>query len=785
MIQKINKPVSAHSSNDTLMDDKIVALDADTETQLRSRLSRLPAPVIAVKDEALRQFAKLFRQYFDKADDRLFELADKAATNEEQNVYFESMRELRLRRVQMEKRFHNTLIQAFAVLTDPNSARQESFSSIKADALSLVENEDLDTLVAVDTAVARANANAGEAMQLISLRLDSLLPVKVYQKNMPLGADVVCKAFMDQVRVLDVNLKVKLVLFNLFDRIVVQALSGLYEAVNQVLIEHNILPSLSNRAASNRIVREERRAPMLASRQSGPAGQRPKSEAAPALSLSREAQNSLAQLFGGDVLDESELFVDSEQLSNRQVVQLLNVAQKMPALQGDGVLTGQSLRTLIDRLKQKAGSRSVNSVDEQVMSLVSSLFDVILDDGNLPALMKTLISRMQIPIIKLAIADKTFFTKSGHVARRLLNEMATAAIGWSAKGSRERDPLYSKINSIVKRLVSEGDSSLETYSELLADFTAFLEKERKRVALFERRTVDAEGGKAKAELARTTVAIEIEIRCAEYQFPDAIDKLINEAWNNVLFVCALKHGYQSDEWDEALITLEQLVASLHTPSDSVQRTALIKSVPPLLKKIRKGLDTISYNPYEMSALFKGLEAVHLQCIRGQSPVKARFRSNDKGIGQELVTAKASSLDVKKVPSKLETAQVQQQIQQDKGSSTPSKAEQEALRLQKEQAIAEAQRMNVLCEQVKAFVQGAWFELQLAVEDSSLRARLAAFIKPTGKYIFVDRSGKKVAEFTEEDLVALLAEERLKALDTGLLFDRALETIVTGLRKQAH
>jgi hypothetical protein len=60
--------------------------------------------------------------------------------------------------------------------------------------------------------------------------------------------------------------------------------------------------------------------------------------------------------------------------------------------------------------------------------------------------------------------------------------------------------------------------------------------------------------------------------------------------------------------------------------------------------------------------------------------------------------------------------------------------------------------------------------------------LAAFIRPTGKYIFVNRNGIKVAEKTQMELAYAMKTGHMRALDHSMLFDRALESVVTSLRQ---
>src|SRR5690606_26143017 len=95
-----------------------------------------------------------------------------------------------------------------------------------------------------DSMINKANDQFAEAIQHLTLRIDHLVPVKVYQKNNPLGADVICHAFVDATQLTNIDMKAKLVLLKLFDNLVMAKLGGLFQSLNQLLIESNIMPSL-------------------------------------------------------------------------------------------------------------------------------------------------------------------------------------------------------------------------------------------------------------------------------------------------------------------------------------------------------------------------------------------------------------------------------------------------------------------------------------------------------------------------------------------------------------
>ncbi len=83
----------------------------------------------------------------------------------------------------------------------------------------------------------------------------------------------------------------------------------------------------------------------------------------------------------------------------------------MPALaaQDDFDLRNQ-LEQLLTRVSVKSGkSRVVGVADEDVINLIAMLFECILDDRNLPDSLKALIGRLQIPMLKVAVLDKSFF----------------------------------------------------------------------------------------------------------------------------------------------------------------------------------------------------------------------------------------------------------------------------------------------------------------------------------------------------------------------------------------
>lgn len=728
----------------------VIRLDPEIQRHVRARIARLPAVVHALHDEGQKILTEGLITYFDSIDDALFEMADVAGTNQEQNIFFDSMREVRVQRQGMETRFFDSIEEAFARLVGGDS--RDAFKAsgeLSSEALSLVQNEDLEQLVALEETVDHASIQLAEEMQGLNNALSRLVSAEITGVQNPFGPNVIAMAAMAQFKRLDIDVKAKLVLFRLFDELIIQQLPDLYQQLYGVLSVHGIDIGVVMRSSQ-----------------------------AQAFEVDYEASN------------EPEVQVDELEVAakRKQLIELLSFIQKLPESASDayGVDVG---RVLVSVQKRRGQDLVLSRMEEETISLVQMLFQFIIDNESLDDRMKKLFARMQIPVLKVALLDETFLTKNRHPARLLINELASAALQWQG-GTNPSDSMFVFMKRTVDRIAYHVETNVDIFKDSLADFTAFIEKETRRAAVLEKRTVDAEAGKAKAEQARNTVASEVSERITGYSLPDAILELINGPWSNVLFVTGLKCGFSSVEWAEQLKVLSDLVWSVQPCNDKGSRQQLIGLIPDLLSRLRQGLDSVSYNPFEVSELFKSLEEIHLVRMRGELlPSEEPSVSEESAQGQTPLdqeaqldkgaqsdAAQTQSFDADDALGEIESLM---STSADVLSGSEMFTDDEDTGDQEEQASSELSESDPHMVAVAAFSQGAWFNF-----DGDLRCRLAAFIKPTGRYIFVNRSGAKVAEKTRQELARALKDGSLCPLDSSMVFDKALESVVAGLRKSS-
>ncbi len=766
-------------------------------------LTRLPAPIHQSREKLQRYLSQQMQSVFDAADDALFELADNASNNHEQNLYFESMREVRLQRRGIEKQLWVELDKTFANLLSSEMEESSAPVANSLENLSVLGNEELELQVAMESMVAKALKGSAEIIQQIGLRFSTLVPAKVQVSNNPVGPEVICKAFAAQIEPLDIDIKAQLVLLKLFDKHAVTGFSGVLKVINQLLIEQDILPALSSKTA----VKRQSATSAVGSEIIPTTPDHESSKSAGDVQQNADVLNKLRGLLSGvsgsvstEAMHPDTTSISRQTSSPANLQDILGYLQQQAAQAGAAHVSshaGVSLQELIEQQLAQRSSSKLKALDQDVINLVNMLFEFILDDRNLPVPMKALIGRMQIPLLKVAINDQTFFNKASHPARRLLNELATAALSWQENAERQ-DPLYLQIEATINRLLNEFEGDTGLFDELLTDFLAFRNKERRRAKILERRTLDAEDGKAKAEKAREQVKGVLVEKMQAVELPEVAVTLLEGPWSNVMFLTCLKQGPESEAWQSALTIVDDLIWSVSASITREERSRLIKLLPDLLQRLRKGLDQISYNPFEMTQLLKRLEQVHLQQLKGKPSV----------VQSEIVKAEvAKSEIVKSEVNRLETVKSEQQsielIESDKQppkekppegtikasgpveNKAEAKSDQPVTNVSPSSADDGTENNTNLDEEYLVLVdrlsQGGWFEMN-EPEGGRYRCRLAAIIKSVDKYIFVNRNGMKVAEKNKVELASALRSGKLRQLDDGMLFDRALESVIGSLRQ---
>lgn len=189
------------------------------------------------------RMAELFRS----SGTALLEFAERAESNAVQSRFFEAMGLINRRRGDIEQIFRMELSQGFDALADGGRSVLEPSGQPGSQGieLALVEPDEMEESVAAENLVLRANADCFPELYALSVRLGAIAGgQKLKDAEIPGGPSHLVQAYRRSLDGLDVEVRVKVVLYALFNKFVLKPIKPTYDAYNAILSEAGILPNL-------------------------------------------------------------------------------------------------------------------------------------------------------------------------------------------------------------------------------------------------------------------------------------------------------------------------------------------------------------------------------------------------------------------------------------------------------------------------------------------------------------------------------------------------------------
>ncbi|MGI3129887.1 DUF1631 domain-containing protein [Halopseudomonas pachastrellae] len=757
-------------------DPKVVSIKPNLAARTAAGGSLLPAPLLTVRDLTSAYLQRGLVEVFDMADDALFEMADKAANNAEQTLFFEAMRSVRLQRLSVIRHTCDALVLSAEQLSSEAGAQGPAAVSFELDSLTLVQPEELEQSVALDGMVSRVAGRNQTALAHLAMRVNSLARKRVDERNCPFAPSGLVEHFAEALETLELNIKVRLIVFKLFERCVLNGIDTLYEGLNEALISAGVMPDLRLSAVSSS------RRPMPARGTGDGRGDSTADAPRGTASEQQEVLGMFSELIGKWRLASGDMALSglagsgagSVPMHSNELLQVLSaVSPESFAAESGGAGLRQQIQQLLHQQREMGADRkTVARVDDDVISLVSMLFDFILEDRELPSAVKVLITRLQLPVLRVAIVDKSFFSRSSHPARRLLNELSRATMGWNEHDDLRRDQLHALLEEIVEQLLAESEPDAGLFDTLYQRLTDFLRTEQRRADRVEQRTRDAEEGRARIQAARAQVAREINGLLVGRTLPVTLVDMLRDTWSQVMQMVFLREGADSIAWQQALEAAMAMVVSVE-PVSYAGRELRIEHNRQTEAALSEGLELLGLDAAAVAAQLKALQqpqqAALALAVEPAAPTESEHGAElVEAVAEEPAPAPALAIP-EPAPVAVEAVHIEQPVIQQEELEAPVETVEDL-------PSVGAQRW------IDSLGTGCWFQLESAEGKASQRCKLAAIISFSGKFIFVNRNGLKVAEFGRQELARCFDQGRISLLDENQLFDRALESVIGNLRQ---
>ncbi|MCS3747285.1 hypothetical protein FHY18_002896 [Xanthomonas arboricola] len=395
-------------------------------------------------------------------------------------------------------------------------------------------------------------------------------------------------------------------------------------------------------------------------------------------------------------------------------------------------------RQVLELLRAEHGAQAALSPqDNDTFDLLGLLYAQMQREVREHTPAQALLAKLQVPVVRAALADTHFFVRDQHPVRELLNTVAESGAVWL--GEDDVDPqLLHKLGNAVDRIVHDYQGDEAVFAAANDDIQTHLRNLARKAEVAERRHVDAARGKERLESAKQQAQARIEQLCQDSAPPRFVQSLLRQAWSDVLTLTLLRQGEQSPEWDER----QALTARI------AEVTCRSKGLPTdiaLGTDVETALLQVGYHHDEAAAIARRLSTPGgddelTSRTELTAKLKARARLGDQG---DAATRKPAT--------------------------TPRTPDEEACYVQ-----------------LRSLPFGTWFEFVINQQGDLRRQRLSWYSPMTDNALFVNQRGQKLGEQSLDGLARLMAsgQARLLVEEKSRLIDRAWHATVRTLRSLA-
>ena len=252
---------------------------------------------------------------------------------------------------------------------------------------------------------------------------------------------------------------------------------------------------------------------------------------------------------------------------------------------------------------------ALSRADETTLDLLSRVFGSVLQDDGVAPETRELIGHLQLPVLRTALRDRSFFFQESHPARRLLDLLSQA--GWERPLDAD-DPVYHAMRRSVERVRDQLDPEFGVaVADLEAGLAARDRVEEEAMAAPIAQALRSEKRAAAERSARRAVAL----RMAGEQLVPAVSNFLEGRWSAALALAYTIEDSRPGAVDNATRTMEDLIWSVKPKATQEQRKALIARLPALLASLNNWLDATRWQDAERLQFFAELAECHASIVR--------------------------------------------------------------------------------------------------------------------------------------------------------------------------
>lgn len=686
----------------------------------------------------------LMNQMITTADVNLYKKAEKAKSDKERKKFIECTQLFRTER--------NDIGQLFFLNLNKSLTPSAVDSANSEDETALVDQDEMDEMVAITTMHSKAMNIYGDEVKHLEARLEYLeiMCEEIFDKE-ALDPKHICEVFQRTIENIDLDIEVKLIFYKLFDQEVCSKLGPMYQNLNRIFIENDVLPEIvltttkdvdietiedqvSSRVATYYDPEENIHTDFIP---------RTKEEISRIVNEFMSGQMTIT----GDEIELPESFLraptqqdlDGKNCYQRKEVlrALSNLQRKLTSLQNNAetLTTSQIKQELLEDIEKShngAVDKKVNLLDERSMDFVGLMFDAIARDETISDIMKSLINRLQIPVMKLAMTDSQIFDQEEHPARVAIDLLTSAGKGINSM----QDRLYNDLADVVDNILNKFDVDISAFEKAVDQIKAIIHREKQLAD----KTEKQQQQQALYQHARNIVVTQLRMLFYNRKIPDQVRPLVLKNWASLMLNRYIQHGRGSTPWIQSVLLVKLLIKCMQPIRFQSHYNLVKNNHVALAETVNDELFETTQDKNEIADQIQALKT-HFSQLLQHYDFKLVSESGNDLTEEELIDSSDEDADVQ---------QIQQQV---------DIARQKIARLS------------------KTTKPGVWYEIYTEKDKAVRRLKLSVILDDVAQLIFVDHKGMKVIEKDAEEFARELRENRSRVIADHSTFDHALGRVI--------
>jgi hypothetical protein len=252
-----------------------------------------------------------------------------------------------------------------------------------------------------------------------------------------------------------------------------------------------------------------------------------------------------------------------------------------------------------------------SKLDETVIDVVAGVFDQILSDPQVPTQIALLIARLQLPVLRVALLDNTFFSSRSHPVRRFVNRIASLSCAFDDFDNGLAEQLLAKMRDLIREISSNEVDEIDPYEAKVCELETFVSDLAQRPAGPEQNHfADLLAHKESELQVQQRYMLQLHSSLKQINIPAYLRDFLSQVWSQAIVLADREAGPDDERSKNTRRTARELIMSVQPKGSPDLRKEFIKRLPGLMKNLKEGLAMIGWPDEARDSFIAVLLATH-------------------------------------------------------------------------------------------------------------------------------------------------------------------------------